>query len=144
VSSKQPWWTTKMIILSIFSNPLSIATPGPLFADFRSPSSKRLGISKNYEYGNALTLPGTLRAPRKPNSVFHFFSLSNPGHPQRKSGPKMCPLTLILIFKVARCVGDHVDISNSAGSSDSAEESFILLNQMVLTGCVPCTLNTPL
>ena len=35
-----------------------------------------------------------------------------------------------------------MDISNSAGSSDSAEESFILLNQMVLTGCVPCTPNT--
>ena len=47
----------------------------------------------------------------------------------------MCPLTLKPIFKVARCVGDHVDILNSAGSSGSAEESYILLNQMVLTGC---------
>jgi len=56
----------------------------------------------------------------------------------------MCPLTLKLIFKVARCVCDHVDISNSAGSSDSAKESFTLLNQMVLTGCVPCTLNMPI
>ena len=45
----------------------------------------------------------------------------------------MCPLTLKLTLKAARCVGDHVDISNSAGSSDSAEESAILLNQMVLT-----------
>ena len=47
-------------------------------------------------------------------------------------------------FKVARCVGDHMDISNSAGSSHSAEESFILLDQMVLTRCVPCTLNMPI
>ena len=50
----------------------------------------------------------------------------------------MCPLTLKLIFKVVRCVGDHVDISNSAGSSGSAEESFILLKQTVLAECVPC------
>ena len=55
----------------------------------------------------------------------------------------MCPLTLKLTLKAARCVGDHEDISNSAGSSDSAEESFILLNQMVLTGCDPCTPNMP-
>jgi len=45
-----------------------------------------------------------------------------------------------LILKVARCEGDHVDISNSGSSSDSAEESFILLNQMVLAECVPCSL----
>ena len=51
----------------------------------------------------------------------------------------MCPLTLKLTCKAARCVGDHVYISNSAGSSDSAEGSSILLNQMVLTGCDPCT-----
>ena len=56
----------------------------------------------------------------------------------------MYPLTLKLNFKVARCVGDHVDISNSAGSSDSAEESFILLNQIVLTLYVPCTPNMPI
>ena len=45
----------------------------------------------------------------------------------------MCLLTLKLTLKAARCVGNHVNISNSAGSSNSAEESFILLNQMVLT-----------
>jgi len=55
----------------------------------------------------------------------------------------MCPLTLKLTFKAARCVGDHENISNSAGSSDSAEECFILLNQMVLTGCDPCAPNMP-
>ena len=55
----------------------------------------------------------------------------------------MCPLTLKLTLKAARCVGDHEDISNFTGSSDSAEESSILLNQMVLTGCDPCTPNMP-
>jgi hypothetical protein len=143
VSSKQLWWTTKMTILSIFFNLLFIAASGPLFPYFRSPSSKRPGISKYYEHGKSLAHSGTFRAPRIPILVFHFFSVSHLGYLQCKYGLKMCPLTLNLIFKVARCVGDHVDISNSAGSSDSAEESFILLNQMVLTGCVPCTLNTP-
>jgi len=42
----------------------------------------------------------------------------------------MFPLALRLISKAARCVGDHVGASNSAGSSDNAEESFILLNQV--------------
>ena len=121
VSSKQPWWTTKMIILSFFFNLLFIAASGPLFPYFRSPSSKRPGISKYYEHGKSLARSGTFRAPRIPILVFHFFSVSHLGYLQRKYGLKMCPLTLNLIFKVARCVGDHVDISNSAGSSESAE-----------------------
>ena len=87
---------------------------------------------------------GTLRAPRNPILIFLIFSLGNLGYFTCTFDLKMFPLTLKLIFKVARCVGDHVDISNSAGSSDSAEESFILLNQMVLTGCVTCTLNMPI
>ena len=60
-------------------------------------------------------------------------------HPDAKT----CPLTVNHVLKCTHCQDDHVDPSNSAGSSNSAEESFILLNQMVLTGCVPCTLNTP-
>ena len=56
---------------------------------------------------------------------------------------RTCPLTATHVSKCASCQGDHVDISNPAGSSNSAEKSFILLNQMVLAGCVPCTLNTP-
>jgi hypothetical protein len=114
---------------------LFIATSGPLFQVFRSSSSQRPGISKDYERGKALAHSGTLRAPRNPILVFLFFSLGNLGYFTCTFDLKMCPLTLKLIFKVARCVGDHVDISNSAGSYDSAEESFILFYQMVLTRC---------
>jgi len=85
---------------------------------------------------------GSFIAPRNPYFGISLFSVGNLGYLQCKFGLKMCPLALKFIFKVARCVGDHADISNSEGSSDSVEESFILLNQVVLTGCVPCTLNT--
>ena len=54
---------------------------------------------------------------------------------------KTCPLVVKHVSKFSIFQGDHVDTSNFAGSSDIAEESFILLNQVVWTGCVPCTLN---
>jgi hypothetical protein len=43
----------------------------------------------------------------------------------------MCPLTLKLIFKVARCVGDHVGTPNSEDGSSGAEEIFVYLVQML-------------
>ena len=113
---------------------LFVSTSGPLFQDFRSSSSQRPGIFKDYEHGKALAHPGTLRTPRNPILVFHIFSVGNLSYLTCTPDLNMCPLTLKFILKGARCVGDHVDISNPAGSSDSAEESFILLNQMVLTG----------
>ena len=54
---------------------LFIATSGPLFPDYRSPSSKGPGISKYFEPGNALGHTGTLVAARKLNLVFLFFFL---------------------------------------------------------------------
>ena len=80
---------------------LFIATSGYFFPNPRSSNSGMLGIFKYYEHGKALAHSGTLRAPRKPNLVFHFFSsLGNLGYLQRSIGPQMCLLTLKLILKL--------------------------------------------
>ena len=54
---------------------LFIATSGPISPDFRSPSSKKPGISRYFEPGKLLGHTGILIAARKPNLVFLFFSL---------------------------------------------------------------------
>ena len=118
---------------------LSISPSRSFFQGFRSSSSQRPGISKYYEHRMTLANSSTLRAPWNPIWVFLIFLWVIFHTLTCKHGFKICPLSLGLTLKAARCIGDHVEISNSAGSSDSAEESSILLNQMVLTGCGPCT-----
>jgi len=148
VRSKEFLWTITIEILFDFFNPKiwssSFLNLWSSFSRFQKLLLAEVRYIQRLRTCKALALSGPFIAPQNPILVFHFFSVGNLGCLQCKSGLKMCPLGLKIIFKVWSCEGDHVDISNFAGSSDSAKESSILLNQMVLAGCVPCTLNTPL
>ena len=65
---------------------LFVLAPCPLLQDFRSSSSQRPGISKDYEHGKSWALSGSFIAPRNSILVFHFFSVGNLGYLQSKYG----------------------------------------------------------
>ena len=51
----------------------------------------------------------------------------SPSHPIYNLVAKTCPLIVKHVSKFVYCQSGHVDTSNTASGSDSAEESFILL-----------------
>ena len=55
-----------------------VSTSRRIFQHFRSSSSQRPGISKDYEHGKASALSGSFIPPRNPILVFHFFSSVGP------------------------------------------------------------------
>ena len=56
---------------------LFVTSSRRIFEDFRSSSSQRPGIFKDYEDGKALAHSGALRAPRNPILVFRIFLLGS-------------------------------------------------------------------
>ena len=147
MSSKEPLWTITIENFVDYFNPkikgfhFDLSSYVSRFQEPWISEARYIQVLRTWQ---VFGTPRCLESSAEPKFTISLFLSGLSWLLTTKNWPQMCPLTLKLNFKVARCVGDHVDVSNSAGSSDSAEESFILLNQMVLTGCVPCTLNMPI